>query len=135
LLISICEFVKKQGYEPILIKRKNEVNIISNEEKMLVYASLSRFVIIEKSYAAGQIDEAKIFTINRFPSIWFMQDGLGDTWMQGDYEADFKYVKAYRYNDKNRDNKILEGIQWVENFICEKEKYLNDIYPWRENQN
>jgi hypothetical protein len=130
-LRSICDIVKNQGYEPILIKQQNEIETISNEEKMLAYASLSRFIIIEKSYAAGQIDEAKICAINRFPSIWLQKDGLGDTWMQGDYESDFKFIKIFKYSDTNLNTIVDKGIQWVESFIRDKKDYLNETYPWR----
>ncbi|REE84562.1 hypothetical protein A8990_11497 [Paenibacillus taihuensis] len=130
-LEEIGKVVQERGYNPIFIKKQAEVDISSNEEKMLTYASLSRFIIIEKSYAAGQIDEAKICAINRFPAIWLRREGHGDTWMQGDYEADFKFIKNFCYDENNKNDVIKSAIEWVEEFIDTKREYLNNIYPWR----
>ncbi len=101
------------------------------KKKMLAYASISRFVIIEKSYPAGQIDEAKICAINRFPTIWLQKEGMGDTWMQGDYHIDQRSIQLFKYKDKNVKGKLEEAVKWVEQFIKEKSESLNDLYPWR----
>ncbi|MBD8074070.1 hypothetical protein [Bacillus thuringiensis] len=130
-LEDICECVEKMGYTPILIKKQDEIETITNEEKMLAYASISRFVIIEKSYPAGQIDEAKICAINRFPTIWFQKEGMGDTWMQGDYHIDQRSIQLFKYKDENVKGKLEEAVKWVEQFIKEKSESLNDLYPWR----
>ncbi|QLK09677.1 hypothetical protein BMG_6455 (plasmid) [Priestia megaterium] len=133
-LEKIGENVNEMGYSPIFIKKQEEIDSISNEDKMLAYASLSRFIIIEKSYAAGQIDEAKICAINRFPAIWLQKLDMGDTWMQGDYEADFKFIKVIQYEEGTLKEAIQEGIKWVEDFIETKKQYLNNIYPWRNKE-
>ncbi|MEI5921774.1 hypothetical protein COL48_12295 [Bacillus toyonensis] len=130
-LEDICECVEKMGYTPILIKKQDEIETITNEEKMLAYASISRFVIIEKSYPAGQIDEAKICAINRFPTIWLQKEGMGDTWMQGDYHIDQRSIQLFKYKDENVKGKLEEAVKWVEQFIKEKSESLNDLYPWR----
>lgn len=127
----ISSVVESKGYQPILIKMQPEVETITNEEKMLAYASLARFVIIEKSDAAGQIDEAKICAFNRLPSIWIQKEDLGDTWMQGDYEVDFKNIKTFKYEDSSLRQCLDEAISWVERFLEEKTYYLNALYPWR----
>ncbi|PFD66897.1 hypothetical protein COK34_06980 [Bacillus thuringiensis] len=134
-LENIGEYVKRLGYNPIFIKKQKEVEILSNEEKMLSYAALARFIIIEKSYAAGQIDEAKICAINRLPAIWLQKEGMGDTWMQGDYEADFKFIKTIRYNESSLESAIKQGVSWVEGFIETKQQYLNETYFWRNRIN
>jgi hypothetical protein len=130
-LINICEMLRQQGYTPILIKDQPEIRTLSNEEKMLAYASISRFIVIEKSYPAGQIDEAKICAFNRVPSIWLQQDGMGDTWMQGDYEVDFKFIHAFSYNQANQCEVLATAIKWVEDFLEAKSEYLDMKYPWR----
>ncbi|MFK9118347.1 hypothetical protein ABEI56_05000 [Peribacillus castrilensis] len=132
-LIKIAEVVEKQGYEPILIKHQEDVVFNTNEEKMLAYAAISRFIIIEKSYAAGQIDEAKICAINRFPCVWIQKNGMGDTWMQGDYEFDFKNINVITYEDSQIEAALNKGIEWAERFIMEKTSFLNAKYPWRSN--
>lgn len=133
-LQKIADILENKGYQPILIKKQPEVETITNEEKMLAYASLARFVIIEKSEAAGQIDEAKICAFNRIPSIWIQKEGFGDTWMQGDYEVDFKNIKTFNYEDSSLEQCLDQGINWVEGYLKEKTVQLNALYPWRSEQ-
>lgn len=130
-LENISKILADMGYYPILIKNQPEVDSLTNEEKMLAYAALSRFVIIEKSEPAGQIDEAKICAINRFPAIWIQKENMGDTWMQGDYEVDLKNIKVFKYNEINLEKRIEEGIDWVESYLEDKTEKLNKLYPWR----
>lgn len=133
-LEDVASKVESRGYQPLLIKKQPEVETITNEEKMLAYASLARFIIIEKSEAAGQIDEAKICAFNRLPSIWIQKEGTGDTWMQGDYEVDFKSIKTFKYDDSSLEKCLDQGIDWVEGYLKEKANQLNTLYPWRRGQ-
>ncbi|PAD93586.1 hypothetical protein [Shouchella clausii] len=130
-LEGISKIVKDMGYHPILIKKQPEVESLTNEEKMLAYAALSRFVLIEKSEPAGQIDEAKICAINRFPAIWIQKENMGDTWMQGDYEVDLKNINVFKYSETNLEKRLKEGIEWVESYLEDKTEKLNTLYPWR----
>lgn len=130
-LENISRMVKSMGYQPILIKKQPEIETLTNEEKMLAYASLSRFIIIEKSVPAGQIDEAKICAVNRFPAIWIQKENMGDTWMQGDYEIDSKNIKVFKYTDSNLEECLSEAVQWVESYLEDKTMRLNNLYPWR----
>jgi hypothetical protein len=130
-LENISKFVADMGYYPILIKKQPEVDSLTNEEKMLAYAALSRFVIIEKSEPAGQIDEAKICAINRSPAIWIQKENMGDTWMQGDYEVDLMNIKLFKYSEINLKKQLEEGVDWVESYLEDKTEKLNKLYPWR----
>ncbi|MEK4701823.1 hypothetical protein MKX47_20190 [Solibacillus sp. FSL R7-0668] len=130
-LKNIAKIIEQKGYQTILIKMQPEIDSISNEEKMLAYAAISRFILIEKSEAAGQIDEAKICVFNRLPAIWLQKENCGDTWMQGDYDMDFKFIKTFKYTDITLEQCISTGIDWVENYINDKTSTLNTLYPWR----
>lgn len=131
-LLRIKDIVSQNGYTPVIIKEQPEIEILTNEEKMLAYATLSRFIIIEKSEPSGHIDEAHICAINKFPSIWIQRENTGDTWMQGeDYELTYKSIKFLKYNDDKIEKVIKEAIKWVESYLKEKTETLNKIYPWR----
>lgn len=130
-LKEVQSVVLEMGYEPILIKEQPEIATLTNEEKMLAYAAISRFVVIEKSDPSGQIDEAKICAFNRIPAIWLRREGMGDTWMQGDYEVDFKFIQVFDYNDDNRREVLQSAVAWIEQFLKNKKEYLDQSYPWR----
>ncbi|ARU62931.1 hypothetical protein CBW65_19555 [Tumebacillus avium] len=123
--------LEELGYEPIIIKKQAEIDALYNEEKMLMYASLSRFIIIEKSEAAGQIDEARICATNRFVCAWLQKENTGDTWMQGDYEHSFTNVKVFKYSEDELSTAVSHAAIWAEKYLVQKEDELNALYPWR----
>jgi len=130
-LEELCDYLKEYGYLPILIKKQDEVDILFNEEKMLAYAAISRFILIEKSEPAGQIDEAHICAINRFVTIWMAQEGKGDTWMQSDYDFSFTHVNVFHYNIETIKSTLKKGIDWAEEYLQKKAQHLNKFYPFR----
>jgi hypothetical protein len=130
-LATICDQLKQLGYSPYLIKDQPDIGHLTNEEKMLAYAAVSRFVVIEKSEPSGHIDEAHICAINRFVGIWLKEEGKGDTWMQGDYEVSFLNIKSFTYVNGGMDEAINVGVEWAEQYLGNKEAQLNSIYPFR----
>lgn len=130
-LVAICNELKQLGYSPYLIKDQPDIGHLTNEEKMLAYAAASRFIVIEKSEPSGHIDEAHICAINRFVGIWIREEGKGDTWMQGDYEVSFLNIKSFTYATGNIKKAISDGVDWAEQYLEEKEKQLNGLYPFR----
>lgn len=130
-LSNICDHLRKLGYSPILIKEQKDIGPLTNEEKMLAYAAISRFIIIEKSEPAGQIDEAHICAINRLVGVWLREEGKGDTWMQGDYEVSYTHIKGFSYGTGEIEQAIRQGVEWAESYLGNKEKTLNSLYPFR----
>ncbi|MFB5759151.1 hypothetical protein [Paenibacillus medicaginis] len=130
-LKMICEQLKMMGYSPFLIKDQPDIGHLTNEEKMLAYAAIARFIVIEKSVPSGHIDEAHICAINRLVGIWLREEGMGDTWMQGDYEVSYHHIKGFTYNKDNLGSIIENGVTWAEEYLKGKEQQLNRIYPFR----
>jgi hypothetical protein len=61
----IAEILKEKEYNPIILKKSlPEIKYLSFEDKMLRVGALCRFIIVEDSRAAGQIDEIKIYVQN-----------------------------------------------------------------------
>lgn len=127
----ICDYLSELGYTPILIKNQPDIGSLTNEEKMLAYAAVSRFILIEKSEPSGHIDEAHICATNRLVGVWLREEGKGDTWMQGDYEISYHHIKGFSYTHGQMENAIQKGVEWAEAYLKKKEKELNEIYPFR----
>ncbi|MCH1642746.1 hypothetical protein MJ257_21850 [Paenibacillus timonensis] len=130
-LSAICDELRRLGYSPYLIKDQPDIGHLTNEEKMLAYAAVSRFVVIEKSEPSGHIDEAHICAINRFVGVWIKEEGKGDTWMQGDYEVSYLNIRSFTYKAEEINDAIRAGIDWAEQYLTEKEAQLNSLYPFR----
>jgi hypothetical protein len=75
ILRNISAIVSSLGYESHLVKDAPEIPEMSNEEKVHSYAGASRFVLLENSFAAGQIAEMKIMATNRIVTAILRQRG------------------------------------------------------------
>ena len=125
--------LKILGYEGIIVKETEDVELQTVEEKMTTFGSLSRFVICENSIPSGHIDELKICASNRFTTIIIQEAGKGGTYMQADYSIDYTFIKQFNYNSvSDLPNIIKTGVDWAESNIEDKTIKLNDLYPWRK---
>lgn len=131
-LRQIQEIVNSCDYLGLLVKDQPEIEEISNEEKVRLFADCSRFVILENSFSAGQIAELKMLATNRILTIILRRKGMGSSWMVSDYDVDFNFMKEFQYKDQNDLQEILKkAIPWAEIHLARKKSVLNIRYPWR----
>ena len=120
------------GYICLVVKDISDIDIQSIEEKVNMLASLSRFVICDKSVASGHIDELKICANNRFVTAIVQQEGMGATWMQADYSKDFTFMKTFEYRDLTSiDSCVRQAAAWAEDKVQDRRQFFNNLYSWR----
>lgn len=61
----------------------------------LTFWRASRFVLLDNSFAAGQIAELKIRATNRFVN--GRAQAAGSSWMVADHDLDFNFMKEFEY--------------------------------------
>jgi hypothetical protein len=136
LLTVACDELAKLGYKPILVKHEPDIPEMSNEEKVRVLADTSKFVLLENSYAAGQIAELKMCSTNRIITACLREAGKGSSWMVTDYSKDYDFIKEFEY--KSQGESFLLAIQsavaWAENLVEQRIAYYDSKYPWRSRQ-
>ena len=133
ILRSIQTTLKELGYTGIIVKDFDDIPQQSNEEKVRLMASASRFVILENSYPAGQIAElSKICSTSRTITATLREDGKGSSFMVTDYDIDYNHIKEFNYSViKDLKDIVTQAVDWAEIKIEERINHYNKIYPWR----
>lgn len=132
LLRKIETYIKRLKFMPQLVKDVPDIPEMSNEEKMSAIASACKFVLMENSYPAGQIAEAKILSTNRIVTGMLRQEGKGSTWMIADYEFDFKFMKEFVYTLDTLKDAVSDACDWATEHVEIRRQQLNEMYPWRK---
>lgn len=131
-LRHIASRLKGLGYDPVLLKDFRDVPMQSSEEKLVTFAMLARFVVLEDSEPAGQIDELSILARNRIITAVLRERGKGGTFMQIDYEQDFgAFVRVWEYDSQELNRTVANLTRWAEATVKKREAIYDKLYPWR----
>lgn len=133
-LREIQKAISLLGYNSILIRDEKEYGHETVEQKLLRIAMSTRFIIVEDSIAAGQIDELSILARSRAIVAILREHGRGGTWMQSDYDLDFP-VQYFGYsvdipNDLYRS--VTRAVDWADSKLRNRRQLLDSRYPWRK---
>jgi hypothetical protein len=106
------------GYNAFLVKDQPDLPEQSPEEKVKLYALMSKFAVMEDSAASGHIAEFEYCKNNRVVLAMLRQKGRGSTWMIGDASlVDVNYIKTFQYDEKTLHAVLHEATIWAESFI------------------
>jgi hypothetical protein len=128
---AIALSLTNQGYEPVLLKEQVDHRYQSLEEKLITFAMLSRFVVVDDSEPSGHIDELHLLSRSRIVTIILHQEGVGGTYMQADYAIDFNFMSSHNYTCDSLVAVINEAIGWAEGKIRSRTTALKQAFPWR----
>ncbi len=131
-LREIVDRLLERGYSGVLAKDQPDVPEETNEGKILRLAAISRFVVVEQSRAAGQIDELQLLAPKRYVIAILHRTGIQATWMQADYDIGFQFVEYFPY--ARIADAVERACDWAERKLAEKEQRLSGRYPWRSNE-
>jgi hypothetical protein len=133
VLLKVASGLRAQGYVPLLVKTFPDFRELSNEDKVRVFADVSRFVIIENSFPAGQIVECKICAVNRIVTAMLRQRGRGSSYMVTDYDKDYEFMREFEYvaADEDLAETLRQATTWAEQQVQARAEFFDKRYPWR----
>lgn len=137
LLHEIRNSLKKYNFHGILIKEHEDLLDQSLIEKVSTFSKFCNFVLLEDSYAAGQMVEQLICELNKSITLVLRQEGKGSSYMAAGYSIDNPNIKEIIYNlgkPETLENAIRSGIEWVSLRKETRTKMFSEIYPWRKSQ-
>jgi len=130
---KIRKYIAHLGYQAVIVKDELDNPEETNEEKVRRLAAACRFVMIEHSSPAGQIDELKMLAPDRYVVAVLHRKGIQATWMQADYDIGYEFVRSFPYNSQEVNVAVEQACEWAEKSLASKEQRLRDRYPWRSN--
>ncbi len=122
--------IERQGLTCVLIRDQPEDLAQSLISKVLLFAVLSKCVIIENSYPSGHLYELP-FVRNAEAIIAILQEkGKGATRMFDDMIPKTKLVKKFSYDEKDLEKTVQEALSWADKVMQESIEIHKESWPW-----
>ena len=102
-------------------------------EKMVTYASICRFVIVDDFVPSGHIDELAICRERKFVTAILRPGGKASTAMQAEIADEGQFMEEFSYVlDAEFEARVLDAARWADETVCERARRLNRRYSgWR----
>jgi hypothetical protein len=121
-LRSIEGFLFSMGYDPVLIADYPSGQE-SLEAKMLSFATISRFVVYESTFASGGIDELAICKQNDLVTAVLHEEGRMATSMQKHYGLEHTFITFFPYQQSNFSDSVRGAAEWAETVLSKRETF------------
>jgi hypothetical protein len=130
-LQAISAALREMGYNPLLLTDVPDHFQQDLSHKLLLLASLSRFVAIDDSSKSGHLLEVDLCWKNHFYTILFHAGGKRASFMTASATAFSKVIFDQDYDPTNPTSGVAKGIDTIETAIKETTDALRKTYPWR----
>lgn len=132
MLRRIRDELRTLKYNSFLVKEQPDLPGQSPEEKAKLYTLMSKFAVMEDSFASGHIAEFEYCKNNRVILAILRQKRKSSTWMIGDAPlVDTNYIKSFEYAERNLHGVLVEASKWAEAFIQRRVDSYKKHFPWR----
>jgi len=133
-LIQVRDYLRGKGYEAELIKDIADIPMMSNEEKVRLWALVSRFVVMVDRVPAGHIAEYMMLKEQRTIMALLRPSGTGSTFMIGDaHMVDLNFVQLFEF-DSTPFNVLENVVSWAESIAKKRIDSYDKAYPWRDHR-
>jgi hypothetical protein len=130
-LFEVRDFLRGSGYDADLIKDLPEIPMMSNEEKVRLWALVSRFCVMIDRVPTGHLAEYPFLREQRSILAALRPRGSGSTYMIGDdHLVDLNEVKVYEFEETPL-HVLGDVIDWAEGIAADRAEAYGKAYPWR----
>jgi hypothetical protein len=135
-LVRIKERLKSLGFEGLVLDEYPDIEEQPLAEKMVAYASICRFVIVDDFVPSGHINELGICHERKFVTGVLRSSGRPATMMQADLADEVSFIREFGYPlDEQLESAVVEAAKWADEAMKERSKTLNRKYSgWRDPQ-
>jgi hypothetical protein len=130
-LKTIASRLQDLGYYTYIIKEQPDRTGESVIQKVLRFALLSRFIIIENTDASGHLYEIPHVTkAAECVTVVLQEEGKGATWMFEDAYRKHRHWHKFTYKKSQLGRVIDIAAKWAERFVCEFGEHQAAVLPW-----
>jgi len=131
-LEGIKEILSSLGFVGLILDEYPDIEEQPLPEKVVTYASICRFVIVDDFVPSGHISEMEICRERKFVTAILRHDGKGSTTMQADVADEVEFMRGFSYTtDENFKLTVRDAAKWADNSVRERAMRLNRSYTWR----
>lgn len=122
------------GYDAILIKDQPDPRGDSVLQKVLQYATSSRFVVLDNTEASGHLYELPHVSKSAECITAVLQEhGKGSTWMIEDAFFRHNHWRKFEFNAEDLEVVIEQAAAWAEDFRERFAQHQEAVLPWLAN--
>lgn len=132
-LERIKNVLKRLGFIGLILDEYPDIEEQSLAEKMVTFASIARFVIVDDVAPSGHIDELGICHERKFITAVLRLAGRGATVMQADLMTEVDFMKTIAYDSNTEiEDAVEKATAWANAAVEERSRTLNRLYSsWR----
>ena len=130
-LERIKNYLKKKGYEPILVRDIPDNPYQDLRQKFSAIAYIARFVIVDDSSKSGHLTELQVCDQNNWVTVVLRAGGKGGSWMTAGMANYSNVILEHPYDPDTPESAIDSGCIWAENKLDELKRTFDTLYPWR----
>ena len=121
------------GIVGLILDEYPDIEEQSLSEKMVTFASISRFVIVDDLVPSGHIDELGICRERKFITAVLRQKGKPATAVQADIADEVTFLKQIDYeSEEDLSQAVVEAVSWANRAVLNRAATLNRKYnTWR----
>jgi len=130
-LNRICAIIEeKLSLSAILIKEQPELENHGLIGKLLIYATMARYVIVENSVPSGHLYELPYIRTAEAVTIVLQESGRGSSRMPDDSFAKNPLVQVFNYEPETLETVLQQAASWAENRLQENIEVNHKAWPW-----
>lgn len=129
-LRRIKKEIEKHGMVCVLIREQPEHPFQSLIGKVLLYAMLAKYVIVESSYPSGALYELPFVRNAEAIIVMLQESGRGATRMYEDMIPKHKLVKRFFYKPRELEKTVQKALQWAEKKLSECTEIHKRSWSW-----
>jgi hypothetical protein len=131
-LEKIKQKLATQGFIGLILDEYPDIEEQSLPEKMVTYASICRFVLVDDFALSGHNLELAICHERKFVAAVLRSQGRATTAMQTDIGDEVSFLKVFKYeSDAEIEGTVTEAATWANEAVNERAKRLNRDSDWR----
>lgn len=132
-LEKIKTVLSSAGFIGLILDEYPDIEEQSLPEKMVTYASICRFVIVDDLVPSGHINELGICSERKFVTAILRKGGRASTAMQADIADEIQFMREFSYmEDTDFEARILDAAKWADETVNSRARRLNRKYSeWR----
>ena len=131
LLKEVKTCVDAKGFIGAPLVDYPDIKEQSLPQKMLLFGSISRFVICLDLRPSGHIAELETCARAGFVTAVLRSRQEGSTWMQDDIAARHTFMNVFEYAEGDLESTISSALSWGESKVLELAATYDSRYPWR----
>lgn len=125
---QIETLLSDRGYQGLLLDNFPDIEEQSLPEKMVLFASIARFVLCDDSAPSGHIDELRICSGMRFTTAILRPLGRASTAMHADLAIDTDYMRAFQFEELTFEEALVAALRWAEETVLDRSASFNRLY-------